>query len=220
MHNIDLRRFHCVQGVLEFARRFPDLAPAAITAVTRLEHVDIRVRDLLNEFLAAQHAATTALQNRNSMLHALRQKMAHLIRLARVAAAHEEIADLRFRVVFGVGSLGDYWTAARAAVATALTYRAVLLRYGMPEALLEDLTLDLDRCEAAQKHRTNALATCTRVHADLRDRGREAVQGIRHLDALNRIRFANDPERLAEWEAAKRQATGDRLQATTAGEGR
>jgi hypothetical protein len=220
MRSVYLRRFHAVQCVLDFCREFPDRTPAAMAALACLERVGAQVRVLLNEDLLAEQEATTNLERRNQILIQLRQGMAHLVRLARVVSAHEAVADLLFKVVFGRAGLGGYFLAARAALATADTHRALLLKYGMPSDLLEDLARDLDRCVAAQEGRERAEAAGKRIHADFTALAQEAIRITRHLDALNRIRFANEPGRLAEWDAAKRQATGDRRQATTAGEGR
>jgi hypothetical protein len=65
--------------------------------------------------------------------------------------------------------------------------------------MLEALRADLDALQAAHDRRVTSTAVYSAATADLATLAAEAMLIIRHLDALNRIRFAAAPERLAEW---------------------
>lgn len=65
--------------------------------------------------------------------------------------------------------------------------------------MLEELELNLKRCQAAQARRLEAHDASLVASADLDRAAREALLAIRHLDALYRIRFAAAPGRLDEW---------------------
>jgi len=133
----------------------------------------------------------------------LSELLAQVVRLARAAAMHEGDVELGANLRFGTITRDIPLDRARAALDTATRYRGLLDRYGMPEGMLERLGEALGRYAAAVEQRTDASATISAANADLEATAREALLVIRHLDALNRIRFAGDPERRAEWSTAR-----------------
>lgn len=73
----------------------------------------------------------------------------------------------------------------------------------MPAGMLERLRRDLDRYCAALEQRADASATIAAANTDLARLADEARVIIRHLDALNRVRFAEDPGSQAEWDRVR-----------------
>ncbi len=73
----------------------------------------------------------------------------------------------------------------------------------MPAGLLAELGERLAEYQAIEARREGSLAAALGASAAMEEAGEEASRVIFHLDALNRIRFAGDPERLAAWRAAR-----------------
>jgi len=90
-----------------------------------------------------------------------------------------------------------------AAISAAELHRDRLLHYGLPARLIRELTDRLDEYEAHEEERARCQAAMIPASVLLEEAGAEASGIIFHLDALNRIRFAADPARLAEWRAAR-----------------
>ena len=203
MRYTDQCKLDCAQSVLGFCRRLPDLSPAGSSAIIRLQRLVTQAGVLLEQQRAALGEAAAALAERQAIAVPLKQRLAHLVRLAQAAAVHEGEVTLRLRIPFGASRQGEFLSAARAATGIATSYRALLQRYGMPAPMLAELGSDLERYEEAQRRRANAQAAAVAATADLATVAREALMAIRHLDALQRLRFAADPELLAEWQAVR-----------------
>lgn len=196
-------KLDAVSRVLEFYRADPDPAPAALEAIGRLERLSALARTLLGAQLQAQGNLGAAAALRERVTPGLRLQLAHLVRLAAAVAAQEGDQALRANLRFGALTRIIPLDSAKAALDTATRYRELLLRYGMPGEMLETLSRDLDRYAVALAQRDDASATIAAANADLERTAGEAHLIIRHLDALNRIRFADHPDRLAEWDAVR-----------------
>lgn len=189
-----------VHPVLLFYREYPDPAPAARAAVGRLRGVSDHTRGLLATNLTAQGELSAGAIARERVVPRLRLDLAHLVRIAEVASAHEGDDEVRASLRAGPLTRTIPLDAARAALGAATRHGELLLRYGMPEGMLERLRRDLDRYCAVLEKRADASATIAAANTDLARLADEARSIIRHLDALNRIRFSEDPQRQAEWD--------------------
>ncbi len=203
MRTNDQRRLDRVVPVLAYCRLDTGLCPAALAAVARLESLSTRTRSRLAAVLRARSELSAATRVRDQLMGPLRSVLGQIVRLA-VAAALQE-GDPGLQAEFRIGALTKTipLDAARVALDTATRHRDLLLRYGMPEELLDRLRTELDRYAAALQQQAEASATIGAANADLAAAAREGVGIIRHLDALNRIRLAGDPERLAEWQRVR-----------------
>jgi hypothetical protein len=195
-------KLDCAQRVFEFCRHQPDPSPSALEVVARLQQLIGQATALLEQQRIAQTVAATAIHERDAIAGVIRERLAHLVRLSCAAALREREATLRLSVPFGTASYPQFVSAAQDAFTAASAHRGTLVRYGMPEEMLEELGQNLERCQAAQERRLKASAASVAAGADLATVAGETLLTIRHLDALNRLRLAGDPERLAEWEAA------------------
>jgi len=158
-----------------------------------------RIRQQLGLARAAIEAARA---ERERLALSVREQLAHLARLAAVAAAEEPGSDLCLVVRFAARKTRLH-AQAREAVAEAEAHRALLERFGMPSWLPAELRAALDRHDDTVRREATTLAAVVAADAELEEVAREAFRVIRHLDALNRLRLASDPARLAEWHAAR-----------------
>jgi hypothetical protein len=185
--------------VLRYFRQFPDPAPAAVAALGRLQAVFEKVRALLGARLKAQQELSAAGAGRDGVTPRLRADLVHLVRIAGVAAVHEGLFELRVSLRPGRLTRHIPRDAGRVALEASTRYREVLIRYGMPEEMLARIRRDLDRHCAVLEARAAASAAIAETNLELALLAEEARLIIKHLDALTRLRFAEDPERLVIW---------------------
>jgi hypothetical protein len=70
----------------------------------------------------------------------------------------------------------------------------------MPPKLLGKLRDELAACAAAHTRAVELAERCTAAGAELNTAASQALQVLRHLDALNHLRFAANPLLLEEWD--------------------
>jgi hypothetical protein len=197
------RKLGMVARVLAFIRAHVYVNPGFMAAAARLEELSARANVLAQQELAARQAVTAALASREH----IRQQAAGLLRVltALAASASKEEPELARGIMRPRKDASNqtFVTMARVAVTTAVQYRDLLVRYGMPSALPEDLGALLDSFDAAtiQKHigdtgHVGARAELIAVASDL-------MGVVRQLDALNRFQFKDSPEQLAAWKTAR-----------------
>jgi hypothetical protein len=203
MRYVSRLKFACANAVLEFCRRLPDQSLVAVELVAGLESLIEQTRCLLARHKAARQEWDAATEEREAVVGPLKERMCHLIRLAAVVAARERLPELRLKVQWSRTRRGSLLPAARAALAAAGRHEQLLLRAGMPPDMLAEVGSALDRYEAAQDRRTAAHVAQSAASADLHGLAQVAMHIVRHLDALNRMRFAGQPDLLAEWDGAR-----------------
>jgi hypothetical protein len=125
------------------------------------------------------------------------------------AIASKEVPELprTFRLPKKDGSYPAYRTAAGAVLESARAHKALLLRHGLVESLLDSLAdglaqLDLavEEAEAGKRQHVGAVAEQEKVAVEI-------MQLVKVMNGLNRFRFANDAEKLAAWESASNLVT-------------
>jgi len=163
----------------------------------------LHVSDLLATGRGAEQELEAGVTSKERVTPRLRADLVHLVRIADAAADHEQDERLRANLRFGPLTRYLPLRAALAALEAATWYRDVYVRYGMPEGVLARLRRDLDEHCAVLERRAELSATIAAVTRDLTRLAVEARLIIKHLDALNRLRFAEDPERLALWRRAQ-----------------
>jgi hypothetical protein len=197
-HTVRLK-LECARAVLAFSRRYPGSAPATQEAEERLGRLMSQATTLMDQERFAQEEMETAARTRDQLARALKERIDVLLRLAAAVALGEGIGALRLRLRLRLTGPGNFLRDARHVIDTASAHQPLLLRYGMPGGMLEALRADLDALQRAHDRRLTSSAVYSAAAADLATLAAEAMLIIRHLDALNRIRFAAAPERLAEW---------------------
>jgi hypothetical protein len=88
-------------------------------------------------------------------------------------------------------------------------HKELLVKHGMPETVLDDLDRAIKEFDAATQLGVAGRAAHISATADLEAVSKEIVARVRVLDGFNRIRFRDDPARLAAWVSASSvRATG------------
>jgi hypothetical protein len=183
------------------ARPFDNPKDAAVAGA--LKGLITRALALSDQQVGGQITVHNAVSQRRDLRRILRrQPFKHLARIAEAASKEVPGLEARFRLPIGSVSHQAFLTGARTIQAEALARRDVLLKYGMAETLLDDLTGTLNKYEdavsqahAGNRARVGASAELDAVMADL-------MTLVHQLDGMNLYRFRNDPEQRAAWESA------------------
>ncbi len=84
----------------------------------------------------------------------------------------------------------------------ALPLKADLIAHELPADFLEDLAADKAAFQAAMAERQNAVGDHIAARRELDDALARGVEIVRKLTSLMKVRYANNPGKLAEWAAA------------------
>jgi hypothetical protein len=210
MRTKDRLKLECAAAVLAFCNRHPGDAPAAQDAEQRLAGVLRQAAVVSDQLQVARNDLDAVGQQRDRLTRAIKDRIDALIRLAAMAAAEPGADGLRLRASLRAAAPGVFLREARRVITAALDHGTLLLRYGMPPGMLQSLEADLAALAATNTRRTAITAVATAAAADLAALAGRAMQIVRHLDALNHIRFATGSELLAEWNGEKGKGKGER----------
>jgi hypothetical protein len=189
--------------MFEFMLAFPDPNPGFMEATQALGERLARAEALANQQRNGKVDRRVSTGQREALLKKLR--VTFLRTLAAVAAvAFKEDPEVvrRFRVHHrDTGT--DFLTAARTVLAEAEGVHDALLQKGLPETLLADLRTGLDEYDKLVTEANAGWRAHVGASADLEAVAEEVMGIVRHLDALNRFRYHNNPEQLAAWLSAR-----------------
>ena len=188
---------------LQFSRAHTDTSAGYGAAVSRLEERLTRAETLADQQLTGIRSSRAASGQRAIIRQAMmRGHLRHLVRVAKLAAV--EVPELAERIALPPRNTTylEFRTTARSIAAEAAAHQEVLVRYGLVESVVTELSAALTRFEAM----TDAAMESRRAHvgasAELANVATEIVAVVRVLDGLNTIRFTSDAESLAAWRSA------------------
>jgi hypothetical protein len=213
------RTIEMATRVLNFSRAHPDESQGYAAALARLEKTLAQA-----EIVAArQRDGINALRSATARKRELRRKIrrTQLFHLARVAeAAAGEVPDIaqKFLLMRDAIPYLAFRTAARGMSAEAQNQKEVLVKHGLLDSVLLDLSHSLDQFDQAVEQGTNARRTHIGASADLDALEDELIQIMRLMDGSNRYRFSGNPDALAEWESARNTFAPSRQGSGAAGQ--
>ncbi len=174
-----------------------------------------KIDELGSKQAQARGAAKAATERKNASVEEVKRRMKEM----RSTAVSVETAQTGVSHNFNLpASQSDksWLETARAFVASGTTFKPLFLSRAMPSDFLEGLSGAVESCESAvadyNLHARNASAAT----ALLEDACSRVLAVRRELDPIVRNTYRNDPDKLAQWEAAshlerpaKRAASGD-----------
>ena len=196
---------------LEFGHAHPLESPGYAATMVRLEERLVRADLLATQQRDGILAVRAATRHKRELAQQIRR--AHLTHLARIAEeAGSEMPELPQKFLFkpGKGSYRAFRTAARGMQVEAQSRRQELVKHGLVEPVLDDLGRLLDELDAVSERGQEARRVHVGATAQLQVVADEVVRLVKALVGLNRYRFANDPELLAQWESASSVVAGRR----------
>jgi hypothetical protein len=202
---------------LEFGHAHPLESPGYTATMVKLEERLVRADMLATQQRDGILAVRTATRHKRELVGKV--KPAHLTHLARIAevAGSELPEPQKFLLKPGKGSYRAFRTAARGMQVDAQTRRQELVKHGLVEPLLDDLGRLLDEFDSVVERGQEARRVHIGATAQLEVVADEVVRLVKALGGLNRYRFANDPDLLAQWESASSVLAGRRVPAEQPG---
>ena len=195
-------RFDAARRVLAFHSTHPPTTPAEAAHLSRLQALLDRVAAAESEQPVQQRLVAEAQAEREATLRAVVPELAKLVRLTVAVADMEGVPELRLRAsVYAVREAG-FLARANEALALAGRHLDILEAHGLPPGRLTELEQALRRYEDAEDRRRAAQAASLRATATFESAVDEVTRLMRLLDAIARIRLAEDAPRLAEWRQA------------------
>ncbi len=188
--------------VIDFYRRHPDDAAAVQAARERLQALLARVSAMILSQQASQDEMRVAMGEREAAAEEMAGHITHLARLTAAIATAVERPELRLSPRPAYERKGTVLARAREALMRGEDHRELLVGYGMPPALLDQLADAIARYQAAEERRARCSDLSLRATATFVAAAQEAHAVISHLDALNRLQFAGDLELLMAWHQA------------------
>jgi hypothetical protein len=110
-------------------------------------------------------------------------------------------------------TVSGFRTIAGAYVAVAQANQDLLVKHGLTLPVLTDLIAVLDKYDQTVALKLDARQQHIGATAELNSVADEIVQVVQVMDGFQRLRFAQDPDRLAAWESASSVLAGRRSQA-------
>ena len=199
---------------LEFGHAHPLESPGYAATMVKLEERLGRADMLATQQRDGILAVRAATRHKRELVGKVRR--AHLTHLARIAeVAGSELPELpqKFLLKPGKGSYRAFRTAARGMQVEAQRLRQELVKHGLVEPLLDDLGRLLDEFDAVVERGQEARRVHVGASAQLKVVADEVVRLVKALGGLNRYRFANDPDLLAQWESASSVVADRRMPA-------
>lgn len=204
MNNIVRNKLDMVTRVRTFSRAHPSTEPTYTTVLGRLEERLAEAQAIATRQHEARVAARGARNNRRELRRIVHfQLLKYLVAVGNVAAKSRTELATQFRLPSVGANNQVFLTAVKALAAAAEQQRDVLVAAGMAPALLEELKQKLAEFETASEEARAKKLSHIGARADLDEIAGELMDDVRVLDGINRWRFANDPEAMAEWEAAR-----------------
>jgi len=196
------RKFEAARSALAFCQAHPDPNPVAAAWVSRLEELLEAMCTWVVTEGSCQKAMAEARGVRDAIHAGIRTRLVALVRFTVLVADQEGNAALALRLPrdtrAGRVNLLDEL---RRALIHVRRQEELFRGYGLPDDLLGELEGDLLRHELAERRRTLAEAQGSEAAGAITSLAEEVHLIVRHLGALNRIRFAADPAALAAWRA-------------------
>ncbi len=194
--------FDAAGRVVALCHEHPDSNPIGQGLVTELMAQSGRADSKLEQFRGGVLDAKNTLRNRKGVERRIRGDFDHLRRIADTAALRQPDQLIPLKVPGRKGSIKSFVAASRQAVAVAKENQALLETYGMPDTLLAEITALIDEFVRLREARSVAIQSHVGATAELPSIARDMMRTIKHLNALNLIRFADNTELLAAWKSA------------------
>ena len=204
MRNEVRRKLDMAARVREFVRSHSATESSYAPVLVRLEERLTRADAIAARQHAGQIAAKGARARRKELRHILQfQLLRYLTSVGSVAAVGRAELAAKFRLPNGNATNSAFVTSVKSLIAAAEGQKELLVKEGMSETLLDELTRMLAEFEIILE----AVRTARREHigarTDLEVITVEVLRLVKVLDGITRYKFGMNPEKMAEWQAAR-----------------
>lgn len=203
MRDIDRRKLEKFERqkdfFAEYAANFPDGTPGAETAAINAAIID-EIRELAGDEISGDDAPQTHEEDGGT----LGEMMMLLRNMNRAANAFEEEipgTTKMFRLPRN-RSAKSLLKAADSFLTDAAPLREVFVQYGLDETFLTDLQNYITEIEAAKQKQESSGTRLDDSAQQLIEAANRGMKNSRRADAIVRIKFGDDPHKLAAWTIA------------------
>lgn len=186
-----------------FLQEHPDPSTGGKAMADQLAQLIAHAEALAQQQHAGQATSTAATTRRSELRDQLFVHFRSLVEIARTASKSEPGITLHFRIPRGRPNDTTLLALGRAGVAEALEHKDQLTALGMPDALLEQMTAELDEFAREGIRQRQSIAAHVGAGAELGAVMKELLAHLKHIDALQRLRFRDQPELAAAWKSAR-----------------
>lgn len=216
MQSRSRRRIDMGESASQQAHSSPTDDSSFNAALARLDALLQRVKAAAARQLEGITRVRAASAAARSLQAAMRRThLPHISRVVELAAEEKPELAPAVRQTRESRTVRGFRTTAGAFVALAQANLELLVKYGLALPVLNDLIALLDRYDQAITLKLEARQQHVGATAELRSVADEIVQVVQVMDGFQRLRFAQDPDRLAAWESAS-SVPADRHSATPA----
>lgn len=205
------RRLEMAMRARDFSRAHPSADANYAPVLARLEDRVTRLQTLAKQqqggFLARRSSAERRRGLRRRLQHEL---LRHLVTVAQVAAEEEPALAEKFRLPATNGPNETFRSLARGMLEQGQAQRELLVRHGLADRLLEDLSEAVDQFDASVAETNQGRRDHVGARAEMDAVSDEVMRLVELLDGLNRYRFGGQAELLAAWGSARRVVAGPR----------
>jgi hypothetical protein len=198
-----LRTYDTAGRVIAYCHEHPDPNPISGTAVTTLETLTGRMGGLLEQYRSGLRAADYSVKGKKRIRREVRSDLEDVQRFTDVAATRQPELALRFTLPGSTVNQKAFLATSRSILALVAANRDLLLTYGMPETLPERIAQGLNQYESVEVKKAVSTQSHVGASAEIEKVRHEMLLVLRHLDALQRVRFADNAEMLAAWRSAR-----------------
>ncbi len=198
------RRIEAGRRALEFSLAHPDPSPGYATTLTSLQGLLARAEQLITlqrDRIGQVRGATVQKQNLRRRIR--RAQMKHLAKVAQGAARENPELAQKFALRPENMPYLEFQAMARAMLAEAQANKELLVKYGLAETVLAGMDRNVKQFDLNIEQSTEARRGHVGASAELDAIGEQIVHLVNVMDGLNRDRFADTPEALAEWTSAR-----------------
>jgi hypothetical protein len=196
-------RLEMARRALEFAQAHPDTSDGYTAAVGELAELLARSKQLADQHRRGIAEVRAATQRKTNLRRSIRQgQLMHVATAAQRAAKEEPELAQRFVLARQPVPYLAFQSLARTVAAEAEGRKALLVKHGLVDSVLVSLTESLDSFDQALARGAEGRRIHIAAAVELSVVSDEAVQIVRVMDGLNRVRFAGDPDLLAAWRSA------------------
>ena len=199
------RKLDMFARVREFVRARSSTEPGYTPALGQFEESLTRAEAIASRQQEGRTAERAARAQRKELRRVLHFQVIHyLVAVGSLAAKDRiELAE-RFKLPNSGMTNSAFLAAVKALVAVAVSEKELLVQAGMMPTLLDDLGRMVSEFETALEEIRTGRREHIGARADLEAITAELMDRVSVLDGITRYRFGDQPEVMAEWNAAKR----------------
>ncbi len=188
---------------LAFVVAHPDQSAGFTTATAQLAEALASAGALSDQQYNGIRGVRSATAEKMNLRRKIRSpQLEHLASVARLATREVPEIDRKFVLVRSGAPNLAFRTAARAMLTAGQAEKDVLLKHGLNESVFAGLQALLDQFDAATEKSDEARRSHVGASLALNGVGHELLQIVAVLDSMNRLRFEDNAEKLAEWKQA------------------